>query len=254
MKIRDPKTIQRLAGIAAPILKCWMHTTSYVYHPLTDYLLGDRPDLLGEARHIYALWHEYLFIPTYAYSRPDTAVLVGQHADGEILAQVNQKLGNNTIRGSSTRGGTVALLKILRDSKMRHFGLTPDGPRGPRRECQFGTVFMASRTGLPIVSVGFGCSNAWRLRSWDRFAIPKPFSRIRVVTSHPIVVPPKLSAEELEPYRVLLEKDINLVTTIAERWAESGTFDTLGYRPPEGWVPKGHARTYPSARMKPHHV
>jgi lysophospholipid acyltransferase (LPLAT)-like uncharacterized protein len=250
MKIRNPKTIARIAGVLAGVAKVWMNTTSFRYRPLGDYMLGDRPDLLGDARYVYTLWHEYLFTPTYAYSRPDSAVIIGMHSDGELLAQVNQKLGNNTIRGSSSRGGTAALLKVLRSGEMRHFGLTPDGPRGPRRQCQFGTVYMASRTGVPVACVGFGYSRCWRLRSWDRFAIPMPFCRIRVVTGHPIHVPAKLGTEELEPYRLEVERQLELMTTIAENWAQTGEFDPLDYQSPADWTPKRPACIYPSARMK----
>ena len=250
MKIRNPKTISRVAGVLAGVAKVWLNTTSFRYRPLCDYTLGDRPDLLGDARYIYTLWHEYLFTPTYVYSRPDSAVIIGMHSDGELLAQVNTKLGNNAIRGSSSRGGTAALLKVLRDCEMRHFGLTPDGPRGPRRKCQFGTVYMASRTGIPVSSVGFGYSRCWRMKSWDHFAIPIPFCKIRAVTGHPIFVPPKLGTEKLEPYRIQVEDQLNLMTDIAENWAVTGEFDAMGYRPPADWVPKRPPCVYPSARMK----
>lgn len=248
MKIRNPKTIRRLARVLEPIVKAWMRSTSFAYRPMTEYLMGDRPDLLGSKRCIYILWHENIFAPNYAYARPDTGLLIGQHADGEILAQVNERLGYSMIRGSSTRGGTGAMLRLLRESSLRHFGITPDGPRGPRRVCQLGAIFLASRLGIPLVSVGVGYHRAWRMRSWDRFAIPKLFSRIRIVTSHPIHVPAKLGSEELEPYRKMAEDELNFVTKVAEHWAISGEFDSMGYVPPHGQEISN--QVYPSARMK----
>lgn len=251
MKIHNPNTLRRLAAAAAVVARGWYRTLSYAYRPLTAYLMGDRPGLIGDARYIYAFWHEYLFVPSYVYARSDTAVLIGLHRDGELLTHINQRFGFQVIRGSSTRGGTTALLRMLRaPTGARHFGLTPDGPQGPRRKCQFGAVYLASRTGMPIVPVGFGYSRCWRAGSWDRFALPLPFSRVRAVSAHPIRVPPKLSTDELGPYQQAVEDATNHATAVAERWAETGEFDALGYRPPAGVeVRPEHHKAWPAARL-----
>ena len=252
MKIRNPRTIARVARVVASLARGWLHTTSFAYRPLTTYLMADRPDLLGNARYIYTSWHETLLAPTYVYARPDTTVLIGQHADGEMLTQVIRRFGVQVVRGSTTRGGAVALLRLLRDGATRHFALTPDGPRGPRRVYQLGSIYLASRTGVPIVAVGFGFGKAWRARSWDRFAVPKPFSRIRCVTAHAVHVPAGLSAADLEPYRQEVEAVQHAVYAVAERWAATGEFDPLGYEPPAGvQVNEAAQKAWPSARLKP---
>jgi lysophospholipid acyltransferase (LPLAT)-like uncharacterized protein len=233
MKIRDPKSIGRVAAAGAVVAQGFCRTLSYAYRPLTAYLANDRPEKLGSARYIYTVWHEYVWLPVCLYSRADTAWLIGQHADGEIMAQLTQRLGSTVIRGSSTRGGTAALLRMLRDSAAdRHFGVTTDGPKGPRRRFQIGAVYLASRTGLPIVPIGFGYSRCWRAKSWDRFAIPLPFSRVRGVSLHAVRVPPGLGSDELEKYRHAVEDVQNHATAIAEHWAQTGEFDPLGYKPP----------------------
>lgn len=249
MKIRDPKTIRRVAAALAVFSQAWVRLISYAYRPLTIYLSNDRPDLLDGKRYIFATWHEYVFIPTSLHSRPDTAWLIGQHADGELAAQVSERFGSKLIRGSSTRGGTAALLKILRDkTSTRHFGITTDGPKGPRRKFQFGAVYIASRTGLSIAPIGFGFSRCWRAKSWDRFAIPLPFSRVRCVSGHPFHVPPGLNSAELEPYRQAIEDHMNHITTIAEHWAATGKFDQLGYEPPaDAPINPAHQKVWPSA-------
>lgn len=251
MKIRNPKTIRRVARVGSEFLRAWVQTLSYAYRPLSGrYLVNDRPELFGEQRFLYTLWHEHLFVPSYLYGRPDTAAMIGLHADGEIIAQVAERFDYKTIRGSTTRSGTTALLKILRDGTTRHFVMTPDGPKGPRRQCQFGAVYLASRSGLPLVPVGFGFSRCVRAKSWDRFAIPMPFSRVRCVSAHPLHVPPKLSTEELQPYQIKLEQAINHATAVAEHWAETRTFDPLGDEPPEGATTETiHAKAWPSVRM-----
>src|SRR5438093_13253356 len=90
VKIRDPQTLRRLAVAASAVARVWYRTLSYAYRPLTAYLLNGRPELLGNARYIYAFWHEYLFVPSYVYARPDTAVLIGLHRDGELLTHINE--------------------------------------------------------------------------------------------------------------------------------------------------------------------
>jgi lysophospholipid acyltransferase (LPLAT)-like uncharacterized protein len=251
MKIRDPKTIRRAAAAVALFGLGLCRTLSFAYRPLTTYLINDRPELLESGRFVYATWHEYVCIPTWLFSQKDTAWLIGQHADGEIAAQVSQRLGAAVIRGSSSRGGTAALLRMLRQpDATRHIGITVDGPRGPRRQFQFGAVYLASRLGLPIVPIGLGFGRCWRARSWDRFAVPLPFSRVRCVSLHPVRVPPDLSAKELEPYRQIAENVQNQATAIAEHWAETGAFDPLGYVPPQGVeVRPEHHKAWPSARL-----
>ena len=248
MKIRNPNTLRRVAVAAAVVARGWYRTLSYAYRPLTSYVMNDRPDLIGDARYIYAFWHEYVFVPSYVYARPDTAVLIGLHRDGELLTHINTRFGFSVVRGSTTRGGTGALLRFLRNAEARHFGLTPDGPKGPRRKCQQGAVYLSSRTGLPIVPVGFGYSRCWRADNWDRFALPLPFSRVRCVSAHPILVPPRV--KDFEPYQRAVEEATNHATTVAEHWARTGHFDPLGYTPPAGVeVRPGHQKAWPSARL-----
>lgn len=251
MKLRDPNTIRRTAAAISVVVPGWYRTLSFAYRPLTTYLVNDRPELLGGGRYIYSFWHEYGFVPSYVYARADTAILVSLHADGELLNHVGRRFGFAVVRGSTTRGGTTALRQLLRDlGGSRHLGLTPDGPKGPRRQCQFGVVYLASRLGLPVVPVGFGYSRCWRARNWDRYAVPLPFSRVRCVSAHPIVVPPRLGTDGLAVYQQAVEDVTNHATLIAERWAETGEFDPLGYEPPaDALVRPEHHRAWSSTRL-----
>jgi lysophospholipid acyltransferase (LPLAT)-like uncharacterized protein len=250
MKLRDPKSIRRAAWAAAAIIRGLSRTYRFAYRPLTSYLVNDRPELLGDARFIYAFWHEHILIPVKFYALPNTTILIGQHADGELIAQVAERMGLRVIRGSSTRGGTAAILRMLRNGwGSRHLAITPDGPKGPRRKCQFGTVYIASRTGLPVVGVGFGFSRCWRAKSWDRFAVPLPLSRVRAVSTHPILVPPGLGTPELQVYQTIVEDATNHAAAVAENWAKTGEFDPLGYLPPADVnVVSEQQRAWPPAR------
>ncbi len=250
MKLRHPKLIAGAARAVTLALRGVMQTSSVALRPLADYVSNDRPALIGDARHIYAFWHEHLLAMGYAFAWPDISVMIGNHADGELIAHVVQQFDAGVVRGSTSRGGARALLHMIRHGT-RHLAITPDGPRGPRRECQKGVAFLASATGMPVVPVGLGYRRAWRAGSWDRMAVPMPFGRVRVVTGPPIVVPPGLRSADLETHRRDLERMLNLTCDIAEHWAETGEFDPLGYTPPAGWAPAGR-RQFASTRQKPY--
>ncbi len=115
---------------------------------------------------------------------------------------------------------------MLRAGRNAHLAITPDGPRGPRRRVQPGVIYLAARTGLPIIPVGFGFRRPWRLKSWDCFALPRPWTAATCVTGEAIVVPPGADKDRLEYYRQMVEQSMLEVTVLAERWAESGEWPT----------------------------
>jgi lysophospholipid acyltransferase (LPLAT)-like uncharacterized protein len=149
-------------------------------------------------------------------------MLLSQHRDADILAHIAFLLGFGTVRGSTYRGGATALLQLMRESERHHLTLTPDGPRGPRRRMAQGPLYLASKLGLPLVPLGFGYDRAWRLKSWDRFAVPKPFARARFVCGPAITIPQGLGREELEDYRLHIEQLLTRLADEAEDWAVSG--------------------------------
>lgn len=221
MKIRHPAIIKLIGLLGAWVLRIYMGSVRYFYRPQGPWLAPDAPEMPGPF--IYVAWHEYLLMPLVAYESQGktTKVLISQHADGEMIAQACRHMGVGTIRGSSTRGGVDALLQMIEASSKFHLFVIPDGPRGPRRRVALGVVYLASRTGLPIVPAGVGYHRPWRLKSWDRFAIPKPFSRVFAVSRQPIQVPPGIDKTTLEKYRLKVEAELLLVTEAAEKMAES---------------------------------
>jgi lysophospholipid acyltransferase (LPLAT)-like uncharacterized protein len=217
MKLRNPRLIRVLALLGAWLVRGWMRTIRYRYafpdgrvHP-TD---------VRRERFIYALWHESMLFAAGLKSK--IYALASQHADGEIISQVCRHLGAGVVRGSSTRGGSPALLELLQCSRQAHLLVTPDGPRGPRRHLKLGIILLASSTGLPIAAAGIGFTRAWRARSWDRFAVPRPGSTATCVVAPPIHVPPKLDKEGLLFYRRLVEQRFLKATAAAENWARTG--------------------------------
>ena len=171
---------------------------------------------------VFSFWHEFLGIALPRWGHTPLSILASQHRDGEWVSQTALALGLRIVRGSSTRGGASAIRRLRKQCKETSLAITPDGPRGPKRKMAIGPVFMASRLGLPLVTIGMGVNDAWRLKTWDQFVIPKPMSRFRIIFGPKIHVPPKAKREELETIRQSAEDLLNDLTDQAESWACSG--------------------------------
>ncbi|MFQ5677987.1 MAG: lysophospholipid acyltransferase family protein [Gemmatimonadota bacterium] len=159
---------------------------------------------------VYALWHEHLLPLSVLHARQGAVVLVSRHRDGEVLARVLHRLGYTAVRGSTTRGGASGLRALIAAGRSgRPVGLTPDGPRGPRRRCQPGIVQAASAIGVPLVPVGAAATAGWRLRSWDRFLVPRPGATIFVSYGAPVSLPRPGALGDLEPWTRRIERAID---------------------------------------------
>lgn len=220
MKLRSPWLIRVVAWMAAHVVRLWMRTVRIEFWNFRPDLDPRRPE--SRQRYIYVFWHENMLLPLSQYGGCNVAVLISQHADGQLIAEACDLLGFHAVRGSSRRGGADAVRQMLHTERADHLAITPDGPRGPRRMVQPGVIYLAARTGLPIVPVGFGYERPWRVRSWDRFAVPRPFRRGRSIFAEPIVVPPDAERDTLEYYRRVVENALESATNMAERWAETG--------------------------------
>jgi hypothetical protein len=217
MKIRHPALLRGIGFGIGWLVRAWIGSLRYRRVTLDP---GVDPLLAGQTRRfIYSFWHETLLLPAFRYSQTPTKVLISEHADGELIAQACRHLGLGVIRGSTTRGGARAIRQILKLGGKKHLVFTPDGPRGPRRQVQSGLVIVAARTGLPIVPVGFAYHKAWRLNSWDRFALPCPFSPAIGVLGEPIVVPATANKDELETWRQKAQEAMDRIMTLAEEIA-----------------------------------
>lgn len=172
---------------------------------------GEHIAKLRQARQpfVFACWHGELLPLIWHHRRQGVAVLVSEHRDGELIARVAAGLGFSTVRGSTTRGGGRALLALSRLlQEGREVAVTPDGPRGPARTYAPGALVAAQRAGAPVLIVSMSVDRAWRLRSWDRFVIPKPFARITVAYGEPVWVTgatPREAAAETDRFTALHE-------------------------------------------------
>jgi hypothetical protein len=167
---------------------------------------------------IFAFWHSFMLVPAYTARNLGIKIMISQHTDGEYITRVVERLGFTTIRGSTTRGGAKALLKMIKDSKEGTvLAITPDGPKGPRFIVQPGIIYLSQKTGFPIIPASLGLTSYWELPSWDKFRIPKPFSKAALICGEPIHIPPKLNKSEVEEYRILLEKRLKEMNIEAEQ-------------------------------------
>ena len=152
-------------------------------------------------RCIFAFWHARLLPLVWTHRGRGIVVLVSRHRDGELITRVIERMGFATARGSSTRGGEEGVMGMLRQAEEgRLLAITPDGPRGPAERLKPGLVYLASRTGLPVVPVATASRHEYRLRSWDRFRVPRPFTRIVVAYGEPIPVPKGVEGSALESW------------------------------------------------------
>ncbi len=143
--------------------------------------------------YIIAFWHGKLLMQPFIYnklrSRPKVATMISEHFDGEIISKIIKYFHFDSIRGSSKKGA----IKVLKESFSKvnegyDIAITPDGPRGPRYYVADGIVSIAQKKKLPIIACNFYASSFWRLKSWDGFMIPKPFSTIYLFAEEPFLL------------------------------------------------------------------
>lgn len=193
----------------------WVHRSLRIRHVGREHV---EACLARSERVIVAFWHGQLLLMPFVYPGQPVAILISQHRDGEYIARMAVLLGFQVIRGSATRGGTQALRELMEALRGgRHVVITPDGPKGPRRQAKPGAVELARLSGMPILPVAFAAARAWVLRrSWDQFFVPRPGSPAAYVWGEPIRVPAGTDRQELVKYQKLLAERLNGLTAEAE--------------------------------------
>jgi hypothetical protein len=147
--------------------------------------------------YVLAFWHSTMLLPWYVHRNQNFAALTSLSKDGDLLARQLKSWNYKVVRGSSSKGGDVALGIMVDLAKNKYsIAITPDGPRGPVRQFKAGAVITAKKSGIPVVLAGVGFSKKIKLNSWDSFEVPKFFSRAKIVYSEPIFVNSELSYEE----------------------------------------------------------
>ncbi len=155
---------------------------------------------------IMAFWHGRILPATLHFRDRGIIVITSENFDGEWIARIIERFGYGTARGSSSRGGLKALLKLVRDMESgRPTAFTLDGPRGPARVAQPGAVWLAKATGNPVLPFHIESSSHWSAKSWDQTQVPRPLSTVAVAIGEPLDVPREASTDQLESVRLTLE-------------------------------------------------
>ena len=173
----------------------------------------DPHDVVGFVRQqpvIFAIWHNrLLMLPRVfdpSFPTRQSYGLISASRDGDMIANWIERAGYGTIRGSSSRKGVAALRQLL-DTLAANGNVlfTPDGPRGPVYQVSQGVVFLAQKSGAPIVPIHMEYSSCWRMKSWDRFVVPRPFATLRAIFGAPIRIPPLDGPEQFEAEQLRLQ-------------------------------------------------
>jgi lysophospholipid acyltransferase (LPLAT)-like uncharacterized protein len=191
---------------------CWLE----IWERTLQYEVQDRAGILGRPvteNYIGALWHNRLLIFPLVLRRffgnRRGAALISASRDGDLLTDAIRRFGYDVIRGSSSRLGASAMLRLTQElASGRDVVITPDGPRGPAYELGPGIVFLAQKSGAQVLPMNLEYSRCWRLASWDRFIIPKPFSKVRVLVGQPQRVSLTATPEEFEAERLRMQDAI----------------------------------------------
>ncbi len=170
---------------------------------------------------IYAFWHGRQVFLVYLHQNDCIHPLISQSKDGELIARVCRSFGIEAVRGSSSQGGMEAVLELKSLVEKGHrIGFTPDGPRGPLRKVQPGVLYLAQKTGCPIVPVAYGAKRRWIFKgSWDEFIVPKPCNRISMIYGEPLSVKPE---DDLDKMAAILGEALERLTQEADRVAGAG--------------------------------
>jgi len=174
---------------------------------------------------IWALWHGRHFILVDRFknftmkSRQHCCVMASRSQDGELLAGILSRCGYKTVRASSSKGATAGFLQLISMFEQGYDTvIAVDGPRGPREKVKFGAVFLAQKTGAPIIPISASAKRSRQLSSWDRYLIPFPFTQAVAVIGNPITIPADANHEQLESSRFQLEQELNLITQEADAY------------------------------------
>jgi lysophospholipid acyltransferase (LPLAT)-like uncharacterized protein len=186
------------------------------------YEFDDRAGIVGKPvgqNYIGALWHNRLLIFPLVlrrfFSNRHGAALISASRDGDLLSDAIYRFDYDVVRGSSSKLGATGLLQLSEVlAGGRDVVITPDGPRGPAYELGPGIIFLAQKSGVPVLPINMEYSSCWRVKNWDRFIIPRPFSKVRVIIGEPLQIRSTFTDADFEAERLRLQ---NTMMSLVER-------------------------------------
>jgi lysophospholipid acyltransferase (LPLAT)-like uncharacterized protein len=173
----------------------------------------------NKQNYVLAFWHGTMLLPWFIHRNDGFAALTSKSKDGDLLAKQLKHWKYKVVRGSSSKGGDVALGVMVDLAKNGYsVAITPDGPRGPEHKFKAGAVIIAKRSGVPVVLMGIGIKSKKKLKSWDKFQIPNPFSNVKIIYSDPVYVDSKLGFDETGKIIEECEQKLNELQKEAEKF------------------------------------
>lgn len=173
----------------------------------------------GTQRYTFCMWHDHIVLAVFSLRTFNLAGLISQHRDGGYLADSVMIAGIHPVRGSTSRGGIEAVREILSLPDL-HLAMTPDGPRGPRRQMKEGIIYISSRSGRPVVPTALVADRYWSVSgSWTNMIIPKPFSRVLLISGTPMTIPEDVPRGELAAWAEFLRSEMERLDGLAQRIA-----------------------------------
>ncbi len=218
MTIRSQLLVKIASFLFAMAMKAIFRTLRHEFHTVPH---TNPYEDTGGKRFLYAVWHDSVIFSAFGGKHRACVALTSRHRDGSFVTGVVKWIGVPSVRGSTGHGGENALRALIKTALENHIVISPDGPRGPRRTMSSGMVFLASRTGNAIVPTAFQCRRSWKIPGrWTDLIIPKPFTRIYLLTGEPISVPPNISRDEIERYTILAQNAMDALNAKADGLVE----------------------------------
>ena len=183
---------------------------------------------------LLVLWHDHTLIPLHFFRDCGIGTMMSTSRAGQMQAAFWRLYGWPVVWGSTKKKEGIAALRetmrIVGEGGI--FGFTPDGPKGPRREAHGGAVYIASKTGAPILPISVAASHFWQLPTWDRFLIPKPFARVHIHLGAALQIPPELSRAQSEIWREKIKAALDEAEQIAQKELVAGSASTDSEKKP----------------------
>lgn len=213
-KIRKNRKVAKFVGLLCKLWIDWWFFLTKVEQNGYENI----EDIIISGKFIFATWHSRLLLPGYMHKNMGCTVLISNSADGEMVAQMVQYQGNKTVRGSTSRGGRAALSEMVRklNNEKSPGAIIPDGPKGPANKVQPGIIFLAKKTGFPIIPLSYSAKHFKVFGSWDRFILPWPATRCKLIYGNPIYIPKNAANTQLRENMQHLENVLNELTRQAD--------------------------------------
>jgi len=176
--------------------------------------------IISSGKVIFAVWHSRMLLVSYLCKGLNGMAMVSASKDGEFAARIIQRQGHEAVRGSTKKGGLQALSILISNLKEKDKPclIVPDGPQGPRHKASPGVIILAKKTGYPVVPISYSARKIKVFASWDRFILPYPFTKCRVVYGTPIYVPQDANKNEEKKCLMALENELNRITSDVDRY------------------------------------